>query len=73
MPLAPSRTMNSPDARLVVEHVNRKFTATDARLDRLDIRLARLEVRLDALIARLAAMAERGPSLVDVGDMPMIE
>lgn len=65
--------MNSPDSRFVVEHVNRKFTATDARLDRLDIRLARLEVRLDALIARLAAMADDRPSLVDANDLTMIE
>ena len=66
-------TMNNPDARLIVEHVNRKFTATDARLDRMDVRLARLEARLDALIARLAAMSDHRPSPVDAGVAAMIE
>lgn len=61
--------MNSPEARLMVEHVNRKFTATDARLDRLDVRLARLEARLDVLLDRLAIMCEQ-PRLVDAGDRP---
>lgn len=60
--------MNSLEARLVVEHVNRKFTATDGRLDRMDVRLARLEARLDAVIARLDAAFEHLPSLVDAGD-----
>ena len=60
--------MNSAEARLVVEHVNRKFTATDGRLDRMDVRLARLEARLDAVLERLHVVFERVPFLVDASD-----
>lgn len=69
MHLATFAGMNSLEARLMVEHVNRKFTATDARLDRMDVRLARLEARLDVLLDRLEAMCER-QGAVDAGDRP---
>lgn len=69
MHLAACPGMNSAEARLMVEHVNRKFTATDARLDRMDVRLARLEARLDLLLDRLEAMCVRHGA-VDAGDRP---